>query len=145
MFDSVLYRRLAKSYLALILSLMYVPMLIVALASISKSRFFVFPVRRYDMKWYENTFSSLQIHDGFLTSLTVAFCVALISVTLAVFGALAYARHDWRGKSLFQQIRASTSVELRSHSNYDPISLAWLCLGRLQFSHNWSGLHRLLP
>ena len=104
MFDSVLYRRLAKSYLALILSLMYVPMLIVALASISKSRFFVFPVRRYDMKWYENTFSSLQIHDGFLTSLTVAFCVALISVTLAVFGALAYARHDWRGKSLFQQI-----------------------------------------
>ena len=104
MSDSVLFRRLAKSYMAFILTLMYVPMLIVALASISKSRFFVFPVRRYDMKWYENTFSSLQIQDGFLTSLTVAFCVAVISVTLAVFGALAYARYDWRGKSLFQQL-----------------------------------------
>ena len=64
MSDSVLFRRLAKSYMAFILTLMYVPMLIVALASISKSRFFVFPVRRYDMKWYENTFSSLQIQDG---------------------------------------------------------------------------------
>ena len=100
MTDSVLFRRLAKTYLAFILTLMYTPMLIVALASISKSRFFVFPVRRYDMKWYESTFSSLQIHDGFLTSLTVAFFVALISVVLALFGALAYARYDWRGKSL---------------------------------------------
>jgi len=83
---------------------MYVPMLIVALASVSRSRFFIFPVRRYDLKWYEQTFSSLQIHDGFVTSLSVALCVAAISVILAVFGALAYARYNWRGRSLYQNI-----------------------------------------
>ena len=83
MFDSVLYRRLAKSYLALILSLMYVPMLIVALASISKSRFFVFPVRRYDMKWYENTFSSLQIQVAELQPVVLLEFVLLFEFDLS--------------------------------------------------------------
>ena len=104
MTDSILLRRLARVYLGVIICVMYVPMLVVGLASVSRSRFFLFPVRRYDMKWYEQTFSSLQIRDGFMTSLSVAVSVALISIVLALFGALAYARYNWRGRSLFQQI-----------------------------------------
>ena len=99
-----LTRRLLSVYIALILVIMYIPILVVGLASISKSRFFLFPMRRTSSKWYEMTWDSLQVHESFLTSLTVAVCVALISVILAFFGALAYARYDWRGRKLFQQV-----------------------------------------
>ncbi|MBT3172261.1 MAG: ABC transporter permease, partial [Rhodospirillaceae bacterium] len=101
---SPLARRLLSSYIGVILVIMYVPIVTVGLASISKSRFFIFPIRKTSTKWYEQTWSSLQIQDSFITSLSVAACVALISVILAFFGALAYARYDWRGRSLFQQI-----------------------------------------
>lgn len=102
--NSILVRRLGVAYLSFILALMYTPMLIVALASVSRSRFFLFPVRRYDMKWYERTLDSLQIYDAFLTSVSVAVSVALISVVLALFGALAYARYSWRGRKWYQHL-----------------------------------------
>ena len=102
--DRPLTRRLLAAYIAVILVIMYIPMVIVGLASISKSRFFLFPMRRTSSKWYEMTWDSLQVHESFLTSLTIAVCVALISVILAFFGALAYARYDWRGRKLFQQV-----------------------------------------
>lgn len=101
---SPLSRRLLAAYIGVILVIMYVPMAMVALASISRSRFFIFPIKRTSFKWYEETWASLQIQDSFVTSLTVAACVALISVILAFFGALAYARYDWRGRSIYQQI-----------------------------------------
>lgn len=99
-----LSRRLLAAYIGVILVIMYVPMVMVGLASISRSRFFLFPIKRTSFKWYEQTWASLQIQDGFFTSLTVAASVALISVILAFFGALAYARYDWRGRSIYQQI-----------------------------------------
>jgi spermidine/putrescine transport system permease protein len=101
---SPLSKRLLAVYIGLIIAIMYIPMLMVALASISRSRFFVFPIKRTSMKWYEQTWTSLQIQDSFLTSLTVAATVAIISVALAFFGALAYARYDWKGRSIFQQV-----------------------------------------
>ncbi len=101
---SPLARRLMSSYIGVILVIMYVPIVTVGLASISKSRCFMFPIRKTSTKWYEQTWSSLQIQDSFITSLSVAACVALISVILAFFGALAYARYDWRGRSIFQQV-----------------------------------------
>jgi spermidine/putrescine transport system permease protein len=101
---SPLARRLLAAYIGVILVIMYVPMAMVALASISRSRFFIFPIKRTSFKWYEETWASLQIQDSFFTSLTVAACVACISVILAFFGALAYARYDWRGRSIYQQV-----------------------------------------
>jgi spermidine/putrescine transport system permease protein len=101
---SPLTRRMMSTYIGVILVIMYIPIVTVGLASISKSRFFIFPIRKTSPKWYEQAWSSLQIQDSFITSLSVAACVALISVILAFFGALAYARYDWRGRSIFQQI-----------------------------------------
>jgi spermidine/putrescine transport system permease protein len=101
---SPLTRRMISTYIGVILVIMYIPIVTVGLASISKSRFFIFPIRKTSPKWYEQAWSSLQIQDSFITSLSVAACVALISVILAFFGALAYARYDWRGRSIFQQI-----------------------------------------
>lgn len=96
--------RLLRSYVIVVIVIFYIPMLAVALASISRSRFFVFPIRRTSWKWYTDTFASLQIKEAALTSITIAFFVAILSVALALAGALAYARYDWKGKKVYQQL-----------------------------------------
>lgn len=96
--------RLLTTYVFVVTLVLYVPMIAVALASISRSRFFVFPIRRTSFKWYSDTFASLQVREAALTSVSIALLVALISVVLALLGALAYARYDWKGKKLYQQL-----------------------------------------
>ena len=100
-------RRLRALYgcaVALLILYMYVPMVTVALASFSKSRYFRFPISRWSGDWYVSALESLSIRDHILTSLLIAIIVALISTTIAFFGALAFARYDWQGRKLFQKI-----------------------------------------
>ena len=44
-----------------------------------------------------------QTYDLQMTSLKIALCVAVISVLLAIPGALAFARYDWRGRKFYQR------------------------------------------
>ncbi len=87
-----------------IVAFLYLPVACVALASFSKNRYFRFPVPQYDDIWYAKAFSSLTVRGLFETSLTIALLVTAISVTLAFFGALAFARFQWHGRGLFQKI-----------------------------------------
>lgn len=102
--DSVVLKRLLGVYVTLVVAVLYIPMIVVGLASISRSRFFVFPIKKMSSKWYEDTFVSLQVQEALWTSLSIAFFVALLSVVMAVFGALAYARYSWKGRKLYQQV-----------------------------------------
>jgi spermidine/putrescine transport system permease protein len=80
------------------------PMLAVVLASFSKQRYFRFPITRYTTEWYGKTLESLSVRDLLWTSLTVAALVTVFSVVLAFFGALAFARYDWKGRKLYQKL-----------------------------------------
>ncbi|SFH84803.1 ABC transporter permease [Albimonas pacifica] len=96
--------RLRSAWLWIVVVVLYLPLVAVGLASLSESRFFLFPIRKYSLKWYEESFASLQIRDALWTSVALAAVVGVIATVLAVFGALAYARHDWTGKGWYQQI-----------------------------------------
>ncbi len=87
-----------------ILIFLYVPIVSVVLASFSRQRYFQFPVRQWDTKWYEKAMESLSVRELFETSVSVALLVTLFSVLLAFFGALAFARYDWKGRKIFQRI-----------------------------------------
>ena len=87
-----------------LLVFLYLPILCVALASFSKARYFRFPIPRYDTGWYDKAFTSLTVRDLVSTSLSIALLVALVSVVLAFFGALAFARFDWRGRRIYQRL-----------------------------------------
>ena len=77
-----------------VIAFLYVPMVAVVLASFSKKRYFSFPIKQWDTRWYEKAFESLSVRDLFATSLSVALLVTLFSVLLAFCGALAEpARH----------------------------------------------------
>ncbi|MDJ0958363.1 MAG: ABC transporter permease [Arenicellales bacterium] len=102
--SSKLTRNLIALWAACILVFMYLPLACVALASFSKNRYFRFPIPKYDTVWYSKAFDSLTVQGLFETSLSIALLVTAISVVLAFFGSLAFARFDWRGRKVFQKI-----------------------------------------
>ena len=83
---------------------LYLPSVCLLLASLTDSRYFAFPINKWGLSWWGKTFSSLEIHALFQTSISIAVCVTLISVVIALFGALAFARYDWKGRGLYQKI-----------------------------------------
>ena len=80
---------------------LYLPLASVGFASISKARY-SFPIKKYSFKWY--SLESETIHDLLITSLKVASIVTIISVIIAFFGALAFARYNWRFRGTFQKL-----------------------------------------
>ena len=83
---------------------LYIPIFSVIASSFAKSRYFRFPVKAWSDKWYDQTLGANLTTDLHLTSFYVAGCVALIAVVLGFFGALAFARYDWRGRQFYQRL-----------------------------------------
>ena len=84
--------------------MIYLPIVCGVLASLGKSRYFRFPVREFSFDWWQRTVDSIEIGQLVRTSLKIAAAVTLIAVVIAFFGALAYARYDWRGRRLYQKL-----------------------------------------
>ena len=83
---------------------LYIPMFAVILASFSTQRYFRFPIQSFTIKWYTKTLESLSVRDLLWTSISVAALVTFFSILLAFFGALAFARYDWKGRKLYQRL-----------------------------------------
>ena len=105
---SMLQRKIIRALIVVwtltVLLFLYMPMMAVVMASFTKQRYFRFPVNAWDTRWYEKAFESLSVRDLFWTSFSVALLVTLLSVVLAFFGALAFARYDWKGRKMYQRI-----------------------------------------
>jgi len=84
--------------------MIYLPILCGALAGLSKSRYFGFPVKQFSTDWWARTISSLEIHTLVQNSLLIALVVTVVSVVFAFFGALAFARYEWKGRRLYQKL-----------------------------------------
>ena len=80
------------------------PIVSVVLASLANTRYMRFPHQEWTFDAYREAFNSYTTAVLHTTSLKVAAAVTLISVLLAVFGALAFARYDWRGRGWFRRI-----------------------------------------
>ncbi len=83
---------------------MYLPAMCLLLASLTASRYFIFPITKWGVEWWQKTFNSLEVHALFHTSISIALAVTAIAVTIGLFGALAFARYDWKGRSTFQKM-----------------------------------------
>ncbi|MCB6179323.1 ABC transporter permease [Rhodobacter sp. Har01] len=82
----------------------YTPILCGFVASVNKGRYFRFPLAKTSMEWWQKTFDSIEIGMLVRTSLAMAGLVTVIAVVIAFFGALAYARYDWKGRRLYQKL-----------------------------------------
>ncbi|NMD07246.1 MAG: ABC transporter permease, partial [Phyllobacteriaceae bacterium] len=83
---------------------LYVPTICIVLASLTASRYFQFPIAKWGLDWWQKTLSSIEVRQLLSTSISIALVVTVIAVVLAFFGALAFARYEWKGRSLFQKI-----------------------------------------
>ncbi len=92
------------AYGVLALVVLYLPLVSVGFASVSKARYLTFPIRRYAFGWYEDALQSPTVADLVATSLKVALIVTLVSMVVGFFGALAYARYQWRFRKTFQKL-----------------------------------------
>ena len=95
---------LQKAWLFVVLALLYVPMTSVLLASMSNTRYLQFPHEEWTVEAYGQALASYTTTTLHLTSFRVAFVVVLVSVVIAICGALAFARYEWRGRSVFRRV-----------------------------------------
>lgn len=91
-------------YGLLAIAFLYLPLVSVGFASISKARYLSFPIKTYSTKWYGKALESDSIRELVLTSFKVALIVTMVSMVVGFFGALAFARYQWRYRTLFQKI-----------------------------------------
>lgn len=91
-------------YGVLIILFLYLPLLSVGFASVSKARYLTFPIRKYATQWYGKALESQTVHDLLWTSLSIAGIVTVISMVVGFFGALAFARYQWRYRRVFQKL-----------------------------------------
>lgn len=92
------------AYGVLILAFLYLPLVAIGFASISTSRYLSFPIRQYTTQWYTQALESGTVSDLLWISLQVAVIVTLVSMVLGFFGALAFARYQWRYRRLYQKL-----------------------------------------
>lgn len=117
-------------WLAVFICLLYLPLMSIVLAALSKSRFFVFPVRAYTTQWFQQAWESQQAWGSMATSAIVAVIVSVIATIIALLGALAFARYSWRGRNFFQKLILI------------PIFFPQTVLGlALQIWFSWIGIH----
>jgi len=93
-----------NAYGVLVIVFLYLPLVSVFFASISKTRYLTFPIRRYATHWYLRAVQSSTVADLVETSLKIAIIVTVISMLVGFFGALAYARYHWKYRNAFQKI-----------------------------------------
>ena len=91
-------------YGLLAIIVLYLPLVSVTFASISKARYLTFPIKRYSTIWYGRALESTTVSDIVATSLKVAVIVTLLSMFIGFLGALAFARYHWRFRTLFQKL-----------------------------------------
>jgi spermidine/putrescine transport system permease protein len=97
-------RSLITAWTLAVIVFLYLPTVCITIASFTASRYFQFPISKFGLDWWEKTFNSIEIRQLLSTSISIALCVTVIAVTLAFFGALAFARYDWKGRSIYQKL-----------------------------------------
>lgn len=95
---------LTAVWTAAVVLFIYMPAVSGLLASLTASRYFNFPIPKWGLTWWSKTFASLEVRALLSTSITIALMVTAISVVIAFFGALAFARYEWKGRSIYQKI-----------------------------------------
>lgn len=87
-----------------VIGFIYLPVLCDVLSSLSKGRYFMFPIKKWGLDWWTKTANSIEISQLVSSSLLIAFFVTILSTIIAFCGALAFARFSWKGKKMFQKI-----------------------------------------
>ena len=102
--DRGITRPMVLAWTGAVIVFLYLPAVCLALASLTASRYFTFPIPKWGTEWWGKTLNSFEIRQLLSTSISIAAVVTVIAVVLAFFGALAFARYVWKGRALYQKL-----------------------------------------
>jgi spermidine/putrescine transport system permease protein len=107
---------LLKGYLALVLAFLYVPVAVMIVMAFNRSPLYELPVV-WDTVWFQTLAGNDRLIAASLNSVLLALANTVIATTLGTLAAFAFARYEFRGKTLLQLLL------------FPPITIPWLIIG----------------
>jgi spermidine/putrescine transport system permease protein len=107
---------LLKGYLALVLAFLYVPVAVMIIMAFNRSPLYELPVV-WDTVWFRTLAGNDRLIAASLNSVLLALANTVIATTLGTLAAFAFARYEFRGKTLLQLLL------------FPPITIPWLIIG----------------
>ena len=123
-------KSLVSGYLALVLVFLYLPIAVMIVMAFNQSPLYRLPVV-WDTVWFERLAGNERLLGASLNSVVLALINAVIATTLGTMTALAFARYEFRGKTLLQILL------------FPPITIPWLIIGTsMLILFFWTGIGR---
>lgn len=119
-----------RVHLILVLLFLYLPILVMAALSFNRSQLYELPFT-FDTVWYTTLAANDKLIDAGINSVVIAVINTVVATTLGTMAALAFARYQFRGKSLLQLLL------------FPPITIPWLVIGTAMLVFFfWTGIGR---
>ena len=119
-----------KAWLGLVLAFIYLPILVMMVMAFNQSALYEFPFT-FDLVWFKALSGNERLLQASLNSVWIALANTVIATTLGTLAALAFARYEFRGKTLLQLLLLP------------PITIPWLIIGTaMLIFFFWSGIGR---
>jgi spermidine/putrescine transport system permease protein len=91
-----------KLWTAVIYVFLFAPIIMVVVMSFNVSKFSIYPVPGWSLKWYSDAFSDPEILQAIGTSAIIAISAALIASVIGTVAALALVRYSFRARKLLR-------------------------------------------
>jgi spermidine/putrescine transport system permease protein len=107
---------LLAAHLWLVLAVLYVPIVVMAALSFNASPLYALPFD-FDLVWYRELAGNAKLIDAGIHSVGIAIVNTIIATALGTMAALAFARYQFRGKTILQLLL------------FPPVAVPWLVIG----------------
>jgi spermidine/putrescine transport system permease protein len=107
---------LLAAHLWLVLGFLYVPIVVMAALSFNASPLYALPFD-FDLIWYRELAGNAKLIDAGIHSIGIAIVNTVIATALGTMAALAFARYQFRGKTILQLLL------------FPPVAIPWLVIG----------------
>lgn len=105
-----------RAYLGLVLGFLYVPIAVMIVMAFNRSPLYQLPVV-WSTVWFVNLPNNERLIDASINSVALATANTVVATVLGTMAAFAFARHEFRGKTLLQLLL------------FPPITIPWLIIG----------------
>lgn len=107
---------LLAAHLWLVLAFLYVPIVVMAVFGFNASPLYALPFQ-FDLVWYRELAGNAKLIDAGVHSVGIAVVNTIIATALGTMAALAFARYQFRGKTVLQLLL------------FPPVAVPWLVIG----------------
>lgn len=122
--------RLGQIFLALVLLFLYAPIIVMMVMAFNESPLYQLPFS-WSTVWFEQLADNKRLLQAGTNSVLIAAINTVIATILGTLAALAFARYQFRGKSILQILL------------FPPITIPWLIIGTsMLVFFFWSGIGR---